>query len=293
MRKWIELETDASTGKPYLWKCDECGEEVETRWNYCPECGDPKTSKGKSINTLVKALETEHRKLREMQSATDKNVGTTDTISRQAAIDALCSVCGNDCDKSEFVYNAPQDEQVIMCPEHYVLSTLPPAQPAGLATLIKALEQEHKKLREMQSATDKNVGTTDTISRQAAIDALRTCYDTETITMDNGDEYINYGDAVGEIEKLPPAQHIDADGTLWVTVTDIERVTRVIVDENKSKFCRQFYMDAQPEYHEIGYRECADAVLKMWMDNVLTDGEYNRIIDKLNAKWAIAEGDAE
>ena len=47
---------------------------------------------------------------------------------------------------------------------------------------------------------------TDTISRQAAIEALRTCYDTETITMDNGDEYINYGDAVGEIEQLPSAQ---------------------------------------------------------------------------------------
>ena len=44
------------------------------------------------------------------------------------------------------------------------------------------------------------------ILRQAAIDALRTCYDTETITMDNGDEYINYGDAVGEIEQLPSAQ---------------------------------------------------------------------------------------
>ena len=89
MSKWIDLETDASTGKPYLWKCDECGEEVETRWNYCPECGDPKTSKGKSINTLVKTLETEHRKLREMQSATDKNVGTNDTINRQQAIDAV------------------------------------------------------------------------------------------------------------------------------------------------------------------------------------------------------------
>lgn len=46
----------------------------------------------------------------------------------------------------------------------------------------------------------------DLISRQEAIDALRTCYDTETVTMDNGDEYINYGDAVGEIEQLPPAQ---------------------------------------------------------------------------------------
>ena len=46
----------------------------------------------------------------------------------------------------------------------------------------------------------------DLISKQQAIDALRTCYDTETITMDNGDEYINYGDAVGEIEQLPPLQ---------------------------------------------------------------------------------------
>ena len=52
-----------------------------------------------------------------------------DLIYRQNAIDAICSVCGNDCDKNEFVYNAPQDEQVIMCPEHYVLSTLPSAEP--------------------------------------------------------------------------------------------------------------------------------------------------------------------
>ena len=46
----------------------------------------------------------------------------------------------------------------------------------------------------------------DYISRQMAIDALRTCYDTETITMDNGDEYISYYDAVGEIEQLPSIQ---------------------------------------------------------------------------------------
>lgn len=88
------------------------------------------------------------------------------------------------------------------------------------------------------------------ILRQAAIDALRTCYDTETITMDNGDEYINYGDAVGEIEQLPPNQ---------------------------------------PEPQEIGYDDCANALLKMWMDNVLTDGEYYRIANKLNVKWGKVE----
>ena len=44
------------------------------------------------------------------------------------------------------------------------------------------------------------------ISKQNVLDALRTCYDTKTITMDNSDEYINYEDAVGEIEQLPSTQ---------------------------------------------------------------------------------------
>lgn len=41
----------------------------------------------------------------------------------------------------------------------------------------------------------------------------------------------------------------------------------------------------QSEPHEIGYSECANVMLKMWIDNVLTDGEYNRIMDKLNTHW--------
>lgn len=36
------------------------------------------------------------------------------------------------------------------------------------------------------------------------------------------------------------------------------------------------------EPQEIGYDQCANAMLKMWIDNVVTDGEYNRIIDRLN-----------
>ena len=37
-----------------------------------------------------------------------------------------------------------------------------------------------------------------------------------------------------------------------------------------------------PEVKPIDYRDCADAMLMMWMWNVLTDGEYYRIMDKLN-----------
>ena len=46
----------------------------------------------------------------------------------------------------------------------------------------------------------------DTISRQAAIDALRTCYDTEAITYTNGNEYISYDQALDLIDELPSAQ---------------------------------------------------------------------------------------
>ena len=45
-------------------------------------------------------------------------------------------------------------------------------------------------------------------------------------------------------------------------------------------------MDAHPEIKEIDYSQCADAVLKMWIDKVVTDGEYYRIMDKLNVYWA-------
>lgn len=47
---------------------------------------------------------------------------------------------------------------------------------------------------------------------------------------------------------------------------------------------------AQPEIKPIEYRDCANAMLKMWIDNVVTDGEYNRIMDKLNAHWGKNNG---
>lgn len=44
------------------------------------------------------------------------------------------------------------------------------------------------------------------------------------------------------------------------------------------------------EVKPIDYRDCSNAMLKMWMDNIVTDGEYNRIMDKLNAHWGKRNG---
>lgn len=111
-------------------------------------------------------------------------------ISRQQAIDAICSVCGSDCDKSKFIYNAPQDEQVIMCPEHYALSTLPSTQPDNQVHLCDSCLYTYPECPSVY--TDMIFGNgrgndnicacskylplikhdTDTISRQAVIDTI-------------------------------------------------------------------------------------------------------------------------
>ena len=89
----------------------------------------------------------------------------------------------------------------------------------------------------------------DMISRQKAIDALGE----KPLAWEQG-EYeeglqTQWESDVEAIKALPSAQPytIHSDGRLWVTVDDIDKVNAVVVDEKKSKFCKQFYMDAQPE----------------------------------------------
>lgn len=68
------------------------------------------------------------------------------------------------------------------------------------------------------------------------------------------------------------------------------KVARVIWEDGDSCYdfhdkcidCLDDLPSAQPEIKPIDYQDCANAMMKMWMDNVLTDGEYNRIMDKLN-----------
>lgn len=61
-----------------------------------------------------------------------------------------------------------------------------------------------------------------------------------------------------------------------------------------SEAYRQGQQDAQPEIKPIEFQDCANAMLRMWMDKVVTDGEYNRIMDKLNAFWETKkEGEME
>lgn len=71
----------------------------------------------------------------------------------------------------------------------------------ALDTAIKALKQEPCE---------------DCISRQAAIDVLRTCYDTETVTYTNGNEYIDYDQALDLLNSLPTVQPEPSIPLSWI-----------------------------------------------------------------------------
>jgi hypothetical protein len=71
----------------------------------------------------------------------------------------------------------------------------------------------------------------------------------------------------------------DENAKMEISVNDMREIADV--HTRKALIERQL-----KEIKPIGYRECSDAMLKMWMDNVLTDDEYYRIMDKLNAKWS-------
>jgi hypothetical protein len=87
---------------------------------------------------------------------------------------------------------------------------------------------------------------------------------------------INRKDAIGAILSI---EHIAElrDGDAVIRVSAVNYVLRNLPS-------------AQSEVRPIDYQDCSNAMLMMWMDNVVTDGEYNRIMDKLNAHWGKKDG---
>ena len=100
----------------------------------------------------------------------------------------------------------------------------------------------------IQMAIDALSADGDTISRKAAIEICN-----HAIDLLKGQFGAGALVAIKEsIEDLPPVQseqlEPDQNGDLWITVPDIDKVTRIYVQESKSKFCRIFYEEQeQPE----------------------------------------------
>lgn len=117
----------------------------------------------------------------------------------------------------------------------------------------------------------------DLISRQEAITAIQEAYaDTE-----GGADKCAVWKNVG----LTNALHImqDLQSAQPYSEAELQKMQELEQAElQKAYECGR--ASAQPEINPAGidYYYCSNAMLKMRIDNVLTDGEYNKIMDKLN-----------
>ena len=105
------------------------------------------------------------------------------------------------------------------------------------------------------------------------------------------DDYIRRQDMIDKINerqrKLIYCFGFENDA---VKIMDIAKSIVITIPSAQSELES---VDVVPtESQEIGYGQCANAMLKMWMDNVVTDGEYNRIMDRLN-KLYLSRGERE
>ena len=142
----------------------------------------------------------------------------------------------------------------------------------------------------------------DLISRQAAIDTLETVgYDFSNSELSET-ELAEVCEAVGDvrqdminrISRMPSAQPEPCEDAVnkirtasFVGSDGLDYVETLVALEALKLTNRS---SAQPEIKPIDYQDCANAMLRMWMDKVVTDGEYNRIMDKLNAFWRTSDG---
>jgi hypothetical protein len=125
-----------------------------------------------AFNMAISALQAQEAKHSTESSLTQKAL---DTISRQAAIDALCSECQGRC---------------IPC-ENY---------PCGEVEAINALPSAHSEIEERKEESAQNVPKEDLISRKAAIDY---CYQLINVEHQQGSDEMNYGqERVNQTEAI-------------------------------------------------------------------------------------------
>lgn len=84
--------------------------------------------------------------------------------------------------------------------------------------------------------------------------------------------------------KIPTLAYSELTGTIYICYGR----EKVDVTEQAVKMVK-----AVQEFKTITYTDCANAMMKMWIDNVLTDGQYNAIMDKLNAKYKAGDIDGK
>ena len=145
----------------------------------------------------------------------------------------------------------------------------------------------------------------DCISRKMAIDKMQMFIDSlDKEATAYKSLMVAFNRCIIELKRLPSAQPETHDKRTETQINTLDCVSRQAAIDALTELRKKtvasdsfrlgiYYSieeiknvpSAQLDPQEIGYWECSNALLKMWIDNVLTDGEYYRIADKLNTYW--------
>ncbi len=82
-------------------------------------------------------------------------------------------------------------------------------------------------------------------------------------------------------DTISRQEALDLLNCSWADYVTIEQ--NEILEDIRVRLMKLPPSSQEPEIKPISYMDCSNAMLKMWMDGVVTDGEYDRIMDKLNA----------
>ena len=140
-------------------------------------------------------------------------------------------------------------------------------------------EEAKKMLKAKLECLKRETSGTDFDCNNRNCDECPLCYEQGNM----GEQKEALGMAIKALEQQPCEETISRQAAIDALMAILDRPNHaefLYTDE----ICKALGQlpSARPEVKEIGYAECANAMLKMWIDNVLTDGEYNRIMDKLN-----------
>ena len=93
----------------------------------------------------------------------------------------------------------------------------------------------------------------------------------------------------GEINRMCVTKELSEFNTMYsYAKKNLEMLSNIIFNAKFLPFPEVYTeekIEVQAEIKPIDYQDCSNAMLRMWIDNVVTDGEYNRIMGKLNAFW--------
>ena len=103
-----------------------------------------------------------------------------------------------------------------------------------------------------------------------------------------GDDYYTYDDNGKYVHVLPVEDCINSMKQRLSDMQCLLNVQRNMLSDKTDQLINltERYNEAKP----IGYKECVDALLKMWMDDIITDAKYYEICNKLNDFYKNKEG---